>query len=582
MNDIIEDFNDNGGLALKTFAELANIIDGIDLKELGKLDPALVEQYANAIDNLNLAYDANTGYITMNAESVESLQDIQELQVKSKIAGLINELKASKATTETQIAYIDAQIAATDAAINAAQLDTQNSITGDELKATANEAFSNDFNTSMQNIMSAYSNDVANQSKWAQATLKNLGKVAEGYSKFFTGIANGSVTDLDAVAAQAAGIIEKAGISWEGSNSSSGIDWSKYEKIEKGSEQQKALLTQLNSYKEKLQNTKAIYQATLSLTDQEIGLLENLYNSDLGNLKGTKGSGSKGSGSDSKIKTYIGQLKEIYNILNRISMLEHRLGTLDTYADISKGKAYSDILKQRLSLNEELLDQYEFLVSEQKQFTNGYKDFINSVEGLEGVFDFDKYGQIVINWEKYINLQDQAADKEVTLKEKADDVYKTYTDMFKELQGDFDKYIKYLKQVIDLQQEMIDKYVEMEDKAANAVKEIYQKILNTKLEAIDKEKEALEELRKAREQDRKDQENAKAVSNLQTNLQRAMMDTSGASDIAFIKAKNDIEDKLEDIAEDKYSKMLDDINNQLDDEKEMLQEEFDELWENMD
>ena len=131
-------------------------------------------------------------------------------------------------------------------------------------------------------------------------------------------------------------------------------------------------------------------------------------------------------------------------------------------------------------------------------------------------------------------------------------------------------------------QEMIDKYVEMEDKAANAVKEIYQKILNTKLEAIDKEKEALEELRKAREQDRKDQENAKAVSNLQTNLQRAMMDTSGASDIAFIKAKNDIEDKLEDIAEDKYSKMLDDINNQLDDEKEMLQEEFDELWENMD
>ena len=129
---------------------------------------------------------------------------------------------------------------------------------------------------------------------------------------------------------------------------------------------------------------------------------------------------------------------------------------------------------------------------------------------------------------------------------------------------------------------MIDKYVEMEDKAANAVTEIYQQILNTKLEAIDKEKEALEELRKAREQDRKDQENAKAVSNLQTNLQRAMMDTSGASDIAFIKAKNDIEDKLEDIAEDKYSKMLDDINNQLDDEKEMLLEEFDELWENMD
>ena len=52
----------------------------------------------------------------------------------------------------------------------------------------------------------------------------------------------------------------------------------------------------------------------------------------------------------------------------------------------------------------------------------------------------------------------------------------------------------------------------MENKAADAVKEIYQKILDTKLEAIDKEKEAIEDLREAREQARKDQENAKEVS----------------------------------------------------------------------
>lgn len=149
--------------------------------------------------------------------------------------------------------------------------------------------------------------------------------------------------------------------------------------------------------------------------------------------------------------------------------------------------------------------------------------------------------------------------------------------MFKELQDDFDKYIAYLKKVIDLQQEMVDKYVDMENRAANAVKEIYQKILDTKLEAIDREKEAIEDLRKAREQARKDQENAKAISGLQINLQRTMMDTSGASDTAFIKAQKDIQDKLDDIAEDKYSQMLDDISEKLSDEQEALRQEFDEL-----
>lgn len=340
------------------------------------------------------------------------------------------------------------------------------------------------------------------------------------------------------------------------------------------------LRNQINDYISKLENTKAKYYKTLEITNAEIGMLESLYNSDLS--KFGAGDKSGGSSKEDKIETYIGQLKEIYNILNRIQMLEHRLSTLDTYADVSQGEKYGQLLQERLDYNEQLLDQYSFLVSEQKQFTNGYKDFINSVEGLEGVFDFDKFGQIIINWEKYINLQDQAKDGEITLKQKADDVYKTYTEMFNELQDDFDKYIAYLKKVIDLQQEMVDKYVDMENKAANAVKEIYQKILDTKLEAINKEKEAIEDLREAREQARKDQENAKTMSGLQTNLQRAMMDTSGASDIAFIKAQKDIEDKLEDIAEDKYSKMLDDIINQLDEEQESLQEEFDQLWDNMD
>lgn len=122
----------------------------------------------------------------------------------------------------------------------------------------------------------------------------------------------------------------------------------------------------------------------------------------------------------------------------------------------------------------------------------------------------------------------------------------------------------------------------MEEQAAAAVKEIYQKILNDKLEAIDKEKEALEDLKKAREEANKDQSNAKEVSGLQTNLQRAMLDTSGASDSAAIKAQQDLDDKLDAIAEDKYSQMLQNLEDQLEDEKEALQDNFDILFENTD
>lgn len=153
------------------------------------------------------------------------------------------------------------------------------------------------------------------------------------------------------------------------------------------------MLNQMSSYRSSLENLKSKYQSTLELYNTQIGLLDSLKGADLSKL----GQGGSGSGSDNKLTQYIGKLKEIFNILNRIQVLEHRLGTLDSYSEVASGERYGNLLKERLGYNEELLDQYEFLTREQKQFTNGYKDFIQSVEGLEGVFDFDKYGQIIIN-----------------------------------------------------------------------------------------------------------------------------------------------------------------------------------------
>ena len=78
MNDIIREFNDNSGMTLDTFMELADIIDSMDLNAIGQMDPSAVQDYIDAIHNLNLAYDENNGYITMNGDSLQTLQDIQE------------------------------------------------------------------------------------------------------------------------------------------------------------------------------------------------------------------------------------------------------------------------------------------------------------------------------------------------------------------------------------------------------------------------------------------------------------------------------------------------------------------------
>ena len=130
-----------------------------------------------------------------------------------------------------------------------------------------------------------------------------------------------------------------------------------------------------------------------------------------------------------------------------------------------KGKQYGEYLKDRIDLTDELLDQYEFLVTEQKKFTNGYKDFIKST-AVADVFDFDQFGQIIINFDKYNALQDKAKSGEKSLKEQADELYDTYTSMYEELQGYFDEYIDYLKKAIDLQQELVDAYVDIEKEAA--------------------------------------------------------------------------------------------------------------------
>lgn len=579
-NKALAELSENGSMAQDTFGELASTMDSLNFEDVfasfsdAEEGLTYIEGLCDALENLDVAYDANTGSVTMNAESLNYLQDAQERATKGKIKNMIADLAASKASAESQVAYIEAQIAAVDAMINYINTQGDAKINTADMMEAADSAYTTSFAEEMSKVSNSYSTITGDNVEWARTTIYNIGKVTDAWSKYWQAVRNGDANAGDLY--KAAQEVSEGYFSSESDfEKGSNIKISDYDGVQASGEKGKELLASLETYKTGLRTAQAEYSKTVSLYAGQISYLESLANSDLSKW------GADGSGDGEKLDQYIGKLKEIYNILNRIQVLEHRLGTLETYSDIAEGDQYGKYFNDRVKLTEELTDQYRFLTEEQKKFTNGYKDFIESSE-VADVFDFDEFGQIIIDFEKYNKLQDTAADGEKSLKEQADELYDTYTSMYEELHGYFDDYISYLQKTIDLQQEMVDSYIDIEKQAADAIKEIYKKILDTKLEAIDQEKEALEELKEAREQSRKDQENAKAISNLQTNIQRTMMDSSGASDISFIKAQQDMNDKLEDIADDKYSEMLDNIIQRLDEEKDALQENFDEMFDNLD
>lgn len=540
------------GVDASGWKEFTTMFDDIDLSAF---DDTQLLQYANALDTIAGSLEVVDGQIYANGEAIKSIAELEEMAIQASIEATRQELLNKQLELEASKSIIDAQIATLEWKIAVAE----GSADAEELKSQAEAAWLN-----ASNKMNTFY--IQNQGKVTEALVNQYANafnaIATKYNQLQTAMSDGKIDqgEIDAIN-QSYKDLQKD-LTLEGY--SADLDEAGYN------------LDDLKNQLEAAKTASAQYQLQIDNIDLKLATLgSGLWSAENGVA------GGDGSGKEKELDKYIGKLKEVYNIENRIALLEHRLSTLDTYSEIEEGDLYGKHLNQRIDLTNELLDQYEFLVSEEKKFANGYKDFIESSE-LGDVFDFDEFGQIIVDFEKYNALQDEAADGEKSLKEQADEMYETYTEMFEDLQDDFDSYISYLQKAIDLQQEIVDSYIEIETQAADAIKEIYEKMLDTKLEAIDREKEALEELREAREQARKDQDNAEAISDLQTNIQRTMMDSSGASDISFIKAQNDMNDKLEEIADDKYSEMLDNIIEKLEQEQDALQENFDELFDNLD
>lgn len=222
MNKIVEEFKENGALTLDTYMDLANVLDKMDITALGSMEGG--EQYIDnmiaALDNLNLAYDANNGMITMNGDALKDLQSIQEAQAKAKIAATIQDLKASKAVTEAELAMIDGQIAGAQAAIKAVEAMSEGQVINSEITNAANEATTESTIQGLQAVNKGYRTDAENNNVWKAAIINNLADATKAWNEYYKAIRDGSgnVEDLYNIAMQ------KSRTNFAGFDSNSGID----------------------------------------------------------------------------------------------------------------------------------------------------------------------------------------------------------------------------------------------------------------------------------------------------------------------------------------------------------------------
>ena len=223
MNSIVQEFKDNkGAISLDTFMDLADILDNMDISALGQMKdgPKYIDNMINALHNLNLAYDANNGMITMNGKSLDSLRAIQEAQTKAKIASMIADLKASKASTETEIAYIDAQIEGAKAVLTMLENKGNGQVKYADVVERANQAVEASMDDSLSNILTNYQNDVNNNNTWKTTIINNLADVSKAWNAYYTAVRDGSA-NVDELYKAA---YSKTSGSWSGFDSNSGID----------------------------------------------------------------------------------------------------------------------------------------------------------------------------------------------------------------------------------------------------------------------------------------------------------------------------------------------------------------------
>ena len=530
INSALDELNESGTMTWGTFENLLELFDQLSTELSGDQ----LNKFADAIAKMDFNIDKNTGNIIANIGAMKDMKDITIGLAKVKLQttkdGIDNAIKENEAAlkqyeTDKAVAKANLERLKAGAEGSKAVCEVNRQVANDNITTAKSEA---EARTSIQAQMWNSINDINRRGQKGEMTLPTPSeiKVNISKSKQTNWISGTPVSNADA----------------------------EISKLEKDIENYDAAITDLKN--------RIKIQKSLSAS------LDSMIKKDWSNF----GRGSKSSTKDS-IEKYISQLEELLDLLTHIEVEENKLATLQAIREKQTGKASVDNLKRQIELTEHLQEDYLEAFNRQKESVKNLKDSINGMYGKVVTFNDD--GSIKIDEKKY----DKLSDKQ---KEQLDELISEYKDATETAQEYYSKTIENLQNEIDMRQELIDEYIEAENELVEAIKNRERKILDAKLAAIDKEIDAIQKLADARRKAREEEDDAEELSSLQTDLQRAMMDSSGASASQILQIQKQIKDKQQEMADNSFDDMVDDLTQQLEDEKEAEQKLFDERLEEMD
>ena len=560
MNKLVDSLRENGGWTLEEFKELSGIMDEINAN-WDLLDSASQADYLAALQQMNFAYDEQNHLVSADMNATQALAKIKETYAKAQIKNMINQLAAARSEMKVKLAAYNAEISATSQMIEAMKAKAETGVTASELETTALNSYSKNAINADAALADVYSSMGTNATNMAAASIEGIDAVGQLLDAIATGdysqvetLADEFRDQVNALGANYVKRISSASVSGAYLNEEGGVDADKMDSFIAG----------LEKYKAGLESARETLAGEIINITEQIEWWERLADSDL-----------SGWGTEAKkaADEYISKLREMLELITHIERETYKLSIYQKLYDHQTGKTNVDNLKTQISLIEHLQNDYEKAYQEQKKSLNNLAVLIKN--GYGDIVNFDKEGNYAVDYDKFNKLSDKN-------KEELEDLLDQYDESIDKVDEYYENLIDKLTEEKEKRQELVDKYIEAEDQLVEAIKQREEKILENKLAAIDKEIEAIEKAAEARRKAREEEEDAKELSGMQVDLQRALMDSSGASASQILDIQKQIKEKQQEMADNSFDTMVEDMQTQLEEEKEMEQKLFDERLEEMD
>lgn len=525
INNALDELNENGEITWDTFANLLDLFDEM----MHTLSGDELTNFLNVVGQMNFKMNENTGNIIANKDAMKSMKTMTIALAKAKLISAKADIDEQIANNEATLNQLKNDKKKVESDIKAAQAEESAKKYTCEATKEAEDAKVNMTYDAGQKMV-----DITKQTHNKQAEIISSPVNKQVNSSPLKAPTNTSPKKV--------------------SNITNSYSTTKLEGLQK--------------------KLKDINDQIKSVNDQQAALrdmsawLDGLIKADWSKF----GTGKNGKTASKTLKEYVSKLKEMLDIITHIERETAKLNAYQSIYDKQTGKAAVENLRTQVELVEHLQGDYLEAFNTSKEATNKLKDTLSQ---FNKVVTFNEEGSYSIDQKAYNKLTDKQ-------KENLDNLLAEYDEAVDKTNDYYNNLLDKMKEELELRQQMVDQYIDAENELVEAIKSREQKILDAKLEAIDKEMEAIDKVADARRKAREEESDAAEMSGLQVDLQRALMDSSGASASQILSLQKQIKDKQKEMADNSFDDMVDDMKQQLEDEKELEQDLFNERLEEMD